>query len=302
MHRFGDQIIGRHHSILAPPAPFIAPLHSPSDRTRLSLPNTETTSFDEHAQWQELTVTAKDGAEIQSFVITPNTPGPHPVLFWVHGGPISHFADWWHWRWNPLVFAEQGYAVVMPNPRGSRGFGGAFIEGIWNNQWGDTCFDDLMRVADALKDNPALDTQRMGAMGASFGGYMMNWFGGQTDRFKAIICHAGIFDISAFYGATDLPAWWNLQMGGSPYSDPEHHDRYSPHRFVQHWTSPTLIIHGEKDYRCPIDAGLALFEALQLHGVDAELLVFPDENHWIQKPANIVAWHDAILAFLKRIL
>jgi dipeptidyl aminopeptidase/acylaminoacyl peptidase len=296
----GDHVFGRHHALLEAPAPFVAPLASPSTGQRIADLARTPPDLTNLAQWTEFTVPADDGTPIQSILVTPSGPGPHPVLFWVHGGPISHFADWWHWRWNPLVFVERGYAVLLPNPRGSRGFGQAFIEGIWNNEWGAACFQDLMRVADALEQRPELDTARMGAMGASFGGYMMNWFGGHTDRFRCIVTHAGIFDMSAFYGTTDLPAFWNLEMGGSPYSDPDRHDRYSPHRFVGNWITPTLVVHGEKDYRCPIGDGLSLFEALQLQGVPSELLVFPDENHWIQRPPNIIVWHDAIIDFLDR--
>ncbi len=297
-----DWVVGLHDSLLRPTAPFVARLGRRTHRQRTELLHRAPTHVDQIATWTELTVNGAGGTPVQSFVIRPATQGPHPVLFWVHGGPISHWGDWWHWRWNPLVFVALGYAVVLPNPRGSRGFGHDFIAGIWSNQWGAACFEDLMCVADALDDVPDLDTTRMGAMGASFGGYMMNWFGGHTDRFKAIISHAGIFDMSAFYGTTDLPAWWKLQMAGNPYTDPDKHDRFSPHRFVSNWKTPTLIIHGEKDYRCPIGDGLAMFEALQLHDVPSELLVFPDENHWIQRPANVIAWHDAIIDFLNRYL
>jgi len=296
----GNLLVGRHHALLQAPAPFVARLDAVTERRRMGDLACTPASLSGSATWSEITVEADDGAPIQAFIVTPPGPGPHPVLFWVHGGPISHFADWWHWRWNPLVFAAQGYAVVLPNPRGSRGFGPDFIEGIWNNEWGAACFQDLMRVADALETRADLDTDRMGAMGASFGGYMMNWFGGNTDRFGCLVSHAGIFDMSAFYGATDLPAYLRLQMAGDPYSDPAHHDRYSPHRFMGSWQTPTLVIHGEKDYRCPIGDGLSLFEALQLHGIPSELLVFPDENHWIQRPPNVIAWYDAIVDFLHR--
>jgi dipeptidyl aminopeptidase/acylaminoacyl peptidase len=199
------------------------------------------------------------------------------------------------------LLVAQGYAVALPNPRGSTGFGQEFIQGIWGNVWGDQCYKDLMAVADALCARADIDAQRTMAMGGSFGGYMTNWIGTQTDRFNCLITHASIFTMANFTGVTDHPAWWYLEMGGEdPYADSERFDRYAPLRHVKNWTSPALIIHGEKDYRCPVSEGLNLFEALQYHGVPSELLVFPDENHWILKPRNIVVWYRAVLEFIGR--
>ena len=213
---------------------------------------------------------------------------------------MSHWADWWHWRWNAALFAAAGYVVALPNPRGSTGFGQEFVEGIWHNAWGGQCFDDVMAFCDALSDRADVDSSRIGAMGASFGGYMMNWLGGQTDRFSCIVCHAGIFDFRSFYGVTDYPAYWGYQFGCDPHTDPEAHARYSPIDHLPKWRSPTLIIHGEKDYRCTIDQALALFEGLQLHGVPSELVVFPDEGHWITKPRNVVAWLSVCFEYLNK--
>jgi dipeptidyl aminopeptidase/acylaminoacyl peptidase len=209
--------------------------------------------------------------------------------------------DGWHWRWNPLLAVAAGYAVALPNPRGSTGFGQDFIQGIWGNVWGDQCYKDLMAVTDALERRADVDPQRIMAMGGSFGGYMTNWIGTQTQRFKCLITHASIATMAQFTGTTDHPAWWYLEMGGEdPYADPERFDRYAPLRHIKQWKTPVLIIHGELDYRCPINEGLNLFEALQYHGVDSELLVFPDENHWILKPKNIVAWYESVLEFIGR--
>jgi len=212
-------------------------------------------------------------------------------------------ADGWHWRWNPLLLAAQGYAVALPNARGSSGFGQAFVQAIWGNVWGDQCYRDLMAVTDALALRPDIDGGRAAAMGGSFGGYMVNWIGTQTDRFRCLVSHAGIVTMAAFTGVTDHPPDWYLEMGGEdPYRDPLRFDRFAPMRHVLQWRTPTLITHGERDYRCPIGEALALFEALQYHGVASELLVFPDENHWIVKPHNIVAWYQAALEFLSKYL
>jgi dipeptidyl aminopeptidase/acylaminoacyl peptidase len=209
--------------------------------------------------------------------------------------------DNWHWRWNPLPFLAQGYAIIQPNPRGSTGFGQEFIQGIWGNTWGGQCYEDLMAVADAVSARKDIDGNRMMAMGGSFGGYMSNWIGTQTDRFRCIITHASIVNMTTFTGVTDHPAWWYLEMGGeNPYQNRDSFDRYAPWKYLANWKTPTLIIHGEKDYRCPVGEALTLFEGLQYHGVESELLLFPEECHFIQKPPNILAWYDTISEFLGR--
>ncbi|HTV77892.1 MAG TPA: S9 family peptidase [Steroidobacteraceae bacterium] len=257
------------------------------------------------AQVERLSVPSTDGTPIHCFLVKPKQPpassGKLPLLLWIHGGPIGANHDGWHWRWNPLLMVAQGYAVALPNPRGSSGFGQEFVQQIWGNVWGDQCFRDLMSVTDALCARPDIDARRTVAMGGSFGGYMTNWIGTQTARFKCLITHASIATMAQFTGTTDHPGWWYLEMGGeNPYVDMERFDRYAPIRQVARWKSPVLIIHGERDYRCPINEGLNLFEALQYHGVPSELLVFPDENHWILKPRNVVAWYEAVLEFIGR--
>ncbi|HEY3075199.1 MAG TPA: S9 family peptidase [Burkholderiales bacterium] len=261
--------------------------------------------FAEASKWaavESFSTRSTDGTPIQSLLVKPKAAsGPPPLAFWIHGGPIGMHGDGWHWRWNPLLLVAQGYAVALPNPRGSTGFGQDFIQAIWGNVWGAQCYRDLMAVADALCARPDIDPARTMAMGGSFGGYMTNWIGTQTERFACLITHASVFTMAQFTGVTDHPAWWYLEMGGeNPYADPEQFDRYAPVRHVRNWKSPTLIIHGEKDYRCPVNEGLNLFEALQYHAVPSELLVFPDENHWILKPRNIVVWYEAVLGFIAR--
>ncbi|MES1265174.1 MAG: S9 family peptidase, partial [Variovorax sp.] len=254
----------------------------------------------EWAEVESITTTSTDGTPIQSWITRPkNAKGRSPVLLWIHGGPSGMSGDGWHWRWNALLAAAQGYTVVQPNPRGSTGFGQEFVQGIWGNVWGDQCYRDLMAVTDALEKRPDVDPTRIMAMGGSFGGYMSNWIGTQTDRFRCLVTHASIVTMANFTGTTDHPAWWYLEMGGeNPYTEPDRYDRFAPIRHITKWKTPTLVIHGEQDYRCPIGEGLNLFEALQYHGVDSEMLVFPDENHWILKPRNIVAWYEGVLAFI----
>jgi dipeptidyl aminopeptidase/acylaminoacyl peptidase len=295
------RVAGVRHRITHPPEPFAcdaAPGSSPRLLAPLSGLAPEAGAAIAEVAYRE---TPGDGdTPVGWFLVKPATAAPAPALLWIHGGPIGQHQDGWHWRWNPLVAAAAGYAVALPNPRGSTGCGQAFMDGVQGNEWGGACYRDLMAVAEAFAREPGVDGARTAAMGGSFGGYMANWIGTQTDRFRAIVTHASIFHLVAFHGATDYPAWFALEMGVPPYADPAAYDRYSPHAYVAKWKTPVLVIHGEKDYRVPISDGLLLFEALRHHGVDAELVVFPDENHWILKPRNIRAWYAAWLDFVAR--
>jgi dipeptidyl aminopeptidase/acylaminoacyl peptidase len=297
------RIAGIHSTLLTAPECFVlAPRPAALPVTLARLSGFE--GADAWAQVEDFSVPSTDGTPIQGFLVRPrgaDTSARLPLLLWIHGGPIGANHDGWHWRWNPLPLVAQGYAVALPNPRGSTGFGQEFIQGIWGNVWGDQCFKDLMAVTDALCARSDIDAERTMAMGGSFGGYMTNWIGTQTARFKCLITHASIATMAQFTGTTDHPGWWYLEMGGeNPYADREHFDRYAPIRHVANWRSPVLIIHGERDYRCPISEALNLFEALQYHAVPSELLVFPDENHWILKPRNAIAWYQAVSEFIAR--
>jgi dipeptidyl aminopeptidase/acylaminoacyl peptidase len=294
----GDGLVGVFSTFLAPPEPFVLYQGDRIVPARLS-------GYDrlDFARLERGSARAADGVEIDSMVLVPTrASGPFSTLFWIHGGPVGAWADAWHWRWNPLLAVARGYAVALPNPRGSTGYGHAFTAGIWGNTWGAACYDDLVAAARSLIAQPWVDPARVGAMGGSFGGYMANWIGGNeaSAMFGAIVTHASLYDMRAFQGVTDWPAWLVHEFGIAPQDDLEAFDRYSPHRFVTRWRTPALVIHGEKDYRVPISEGLALFEALQSQGTDSELLVFPDENHWILKPRNIVVWYEHIFRFLER--
>ncbi|MEZ4247832.1 MAG: prolyl oligopeptidase family serine peptidase [Polyangiales bacterium] len=241
---------------------------------------------------EELFVETADGKTVHTRLCLPPGDGPHPTVLWIHGGPISHFGDVWHWRWNPLVLLDAGFAVALPNARGSTGYGYDYAAEVWAD-WGGRCYDDLMRVTDALEARA--DVGKIAAMGGSFGGYMTAWIGGHTDRFAALVDHAGLYDLRAFKGVTDFPGFFGAMIGGDL-------ERWSPHRFVDAWKTPTLVIHGDKDYRVPVGEALSLFDALQTRGVPSELLLFPDENHWILKPRNVTQWYEAVLEYLGRYL
>ncbi len=243
---------------------------------------------------------AADDARVTWLLARPAPPddGAAPLLFWIHGGPEGQFADGWHWRWNVGVAVAAGYAVALPNPRGSTGRGQAWIDPVRDNRWGDTCYRDLMAVADDVSARPGLDGRRVAAMGGSFGGYMVNWIGTRTDRFAALVSHAGIAHLDAFRGTTDYPTFFAMAMGGTPLTGGVDLDRYSPHAHLRGWRTPVLVIHGERDFRVPVSDALILYNGLREVGAPAELLIFPDEGHWIGKPRNIRAWYEAWMGFV----
>jgi dipeptidyl aminopeptidase/acylaminoacyl peptidase len=295
----GGVAVGVRSRLTHPPEPFVVRLAEGSEpRLLATLSGFTEAEANAIAGVESMTVEGDGGVPVQSFVVTPKAgAGRRAGLVWIHGGPMGAWGDGWHWRWNPIVGAAQGYVIALPNPRGSTGFGQEFVEGIWGNVWGAACYRDLLAVADRFCARADVDPERVAAMGGSFGGYMTNWIGGNTDRFRALVTHASVYSMSAFHGVTDSPAYWAYAMGGAPYGRQDY-DVYSPHARIDRWKTPTLVIHGEKDYRVPVSEGLALFEGLQHHGVDSELLIFPDENHWILKPRNVVAWYDAVFSFL----
>ncbi len=250
---------------------------------------------------EEFWANAPDGARIQTFMIKP--PGfqadhKYPVLFLIHGGPQGAWGHSWTYRWNAQVFAAAGYVVVEPNPRGSTGYGQKFIDEI-NHDWGGKAFDDIMAVTDHVATNfPFADSSRMTAAGGSYGGYMIDWILGHTDKFKALITHSGVYDLPSEFGATEelwFPLW---EFGGTPWDNPDDYAKWSPSHYVKDFHTPTLVIHGELDFRVPYTQGLQLFTALQMQKVPSKLLVFPDEGHWIMKPQNSVLWYKTFIDWL----
>ena len=247
---------------------------------------------------ERVSVTAEDGAEISSWLLLPENSSndePAPLAVLIHGGPLGSWSGW-HWRWSPHVFTAKGYAVLLPDPALSTGYGQDFIQRGWG-QWGDVVFSDVMAAVDAVSWRPDIDSNRTAALGGSFGGYMANWIAGHTDRFRAIVTHASLWDLTEFHGSTDLGVWWEQEFG-DPYEDDSRYREHSPHRFVGDITTPMLVIHGELDYRVPIGQGLKLWTDLRRHGVESKFLYYPDENHWILKPNNSRLWYATVLAFL----
>lgn len=225
----------------------------------------------------------------------------YPVALVVHGGPQGSLANDWHYRWNAQALAGAGYAVVMIDFHGSTGYGQAFTDSI-SGDWGGKPLEDLkLGLAAVLAKNPWMDADRVCALGGSYGGYMMYWIAGQwPDRFKCIVSHDGVFDNRSMYYSTEelwFPEWEN---GGPEYADPAGYARQNPVDFVARWRTPTLVVHGRLDYRIPETQGLMAFTALQRRGVPSEFLDFPDENHWVLKPANSVQWYDTVIDWMDR--
>jgi dipeptidyl aminopeptidase/acylaminoacyl peptidase len=243
--------------------------------------------------------TGADNAQVQGHLIKPPNFDPskkYPAIVLIHGGPQGAWGDAWSYRWNPQIFASRGYVILMPNPRGSSGFGQKFVEEI-SGDWAGKVYTDIMNGVDKFAALPYVDATRMGAAGGSYGGYMVNWILGHTNRFKALVSHAGLFNLESFYGVTEelwFPEW---EFGGAPWDKPEMYERWSPHRHVKNFATPTLVVHGELDFRVPIGEGLQLFTALQRRGVPSKLLYFPDEGHWVLKPQNSKLWHETVLGW-----
>ena len=227
--------------------------------------------------------------------------GQIPAILYIHGGPQGTFRDGWSSRWNPRAVASQGYAVISVDFHGSAGYGQAFTDSI-NQDWGGKPLEDLKKgLAAALELDPQIDGSRACAMGASYGGYMVNWIAGHwPDRFNCLVQHDGLFDMRSFYYSTEelwFPRW---DFGGSYEEARPTYERWNPANYVDQWRTPMLVIAGEEDFRVPYTQGLQSFTALQERGVPAQLLVFPDENHWVLNGENSLQWHNTVFAWLDR--
>ena len=240
------------------------------------------------------------GAEIQSLMVMPpgfDSSKKYPAIFLVHGGPQSQWDDAWSYRWNAQMFASRGYVVMMTNFHGSTGYGQKFVEEI-SGDWGGAPYEDLMKAADYLESLPYVDKDHIGAAGASFGGYMINWIAGHTARFKALVSHDGVYDGRSMYGETEEVWFDEWEHGGPPWVKPEDYQKWSPSSFVQNIRTPMLVVEGALDFRVPEGQAFQLFTALQRRGVASKLLYFPDECHWVLKPQNSQLWYKTVLGWL----
>ncbi len=252
--------------------------------------------------YEQFSFKGAKGDTVYGYAMKPAgfTGGKVPVAFLIHGGPQGSFGDHFHYRWNPEVYAGAGFGTVFIDFHGSTGYGQAFTDAI-NGDWGGAPYDDLMLGLDAaLAKFSWLDGSRAAALGASYGGYMINWINGHTDRFKALVCHDGNLDERMAYFDTEelwFPEW---EHGGTPWEKPEGYLKHNPIDFVKNWKTPTLVVHGGKDFRVVDTQGMATFTALQRKGIASRFLHFPDENHWVLKPQNSKLWHDEVLGWIGR--
>jgi dipeptidyl aminopeptidase/acylaminoacyl peptidase len=235
--------------------------------------------------------------KVEGFLVKPPNFDPskkYPVKFLIHGGPEGAWGDDWSYRWNPELFAANGYVVIMINFHGSTGYGQKFVDAI-NGDWGGAPFEDLMKGLDYAEQHyPFIDKTRECALGASYGGYMANWILGHTDRFKCTVSHDGMFNSESAWGTTE-ELWFNeWEFKGTPYTNREMYRKWSPHLSAANFKTPTLVIHSQRDYRLDVSEGLQLFTTLQRQGVPSKMLYFPDEGHWILKPQNSQLWYKTV--------
>jgi dipeptidyl aminopeptidase/acylaminoacyl peptidase len=225
----------------------------------------------------------------------------YPLVYLIHGGPQGAWDDLWHARWNYQMFASRGYVVAAVNFHGSTGYGQAFTDAI-SQHWGDYPYEDLMKGLDVVSRLPYVDSTRMGAAGASYGGYMIYWLAGHTDRFKVLVAHDGVFNTKSMYGSTEELWFVEWEFGGRPYGDPALYEKWSPLNHAQRWKTPMLIVHSQLDYRVDLSEGYQAFTALRTMGVPAKFLYFPDEGHWVLRPRNRRLWWSTVLDWMDQYL
>jgi dipeptidyl aminopeptidase/acylaminoacyl peptidase len=278
-----------------PAAPVRIELAAPGEPRRLQCPGSPVAV---PGRVEELQTTAADGTTVRAWLVLPDGASgqsPAPLLLWVHGGPVASWNSW-SWRWNPWLAAARGYAVLLPDPALSTGYGQAMLD-RGHGQWGGNPYTDVMAITDAAVNRPDIDGGRTAMMGGSYGGYMANWIAGHTSRFRAIVSHAGLWALEQMFGTTDGPAWWRREFGDA-LTQPERYLANSPHLHIDSIVTPMLVIHGDKDYRVPVGEALRLWWDLTGREKQAKFLYFPDENHWILKPGDVVAWYETVFAFL----
>lgn len=272
--------------------------------TELTNQNAEKMAFVDTAAFEPFVFNGAHGDRVQGYVVKPvgyEKGRKYPVAFLIHGGPQGAWNNDWSYRWNPQTYAGQGFAVVMVNFHGSTGYGQGFTDSI-SGDWGGKPLEDLQKGwAAALEKYPFLDGTRACALGASYGGYMVYWIAGKWNRpWKCLVDHDGVFD-NRMMGYSTEELWFSeWENRGTPWEQPENYEKFNPANYVKDWRVPMLVIHGEQDFRIPLEQGLAAFTALQRRGIPSRFLEFPDENHWVLKPQNSVLWHDTVNTWLKK--
>jgi dipeptidyl aminopeptidase/acylaminoacyl peptidase len=300
----GEWIVFARQTMSAPPELFTISRNGERLRplTRLNRAILEELDLPDPADfWYE----GAKGARVHGMLLKPpgfETGKRYPVVFLIHGGPQAMFGLDFHERWNNQLFASRGWVVVTINPRGSTGYGQEFTDAI-RGEWGGACYEDLIRGFDyVLETFSFCDPGRTAAAGASFGGYMVNWINGKTDRFRCLVSHDGIMNTEMMDYATDELWFTEWEFRGTPWESPEEYLKWSPHLHVGKMETPMLVIQGEQDFRCVVTEGTTLFTALKRRGVPARFLYLPDEGHWVLKPRNRQVWYRTVLDWLARYL
>jgi dipeptidyl aminopeptidase/acylaminoacyl peptidase len=293
-------------SLAAPPDLFSVALRGGAPQ-RLTSVNGSLLGERAMSEFEQFSFSGWNGETVRGYIVKPfalHEDRRYPIAFVVHGGPQVSMSNEWSYRWNPQVFAGAGYAVILIDFHGSPGYGQAFTDSI-SRDWGGKPLEDLQKgLAAAIARYPWLDGGRACALGASYGGFMINWIAGRwPDRFRCLVNHDGLFDQRSMYYSTEELWFSEWEMGGAPYFEkPEGYEQFNPANYVTAWRTPMLVIHGGQDFRIPESQGLATFTALQRRGIESRLLYFPDENHWVLQPANSVKWYETVLGWLDRFL
>ena len=299
------QLLTKRHSLSEADELFTVDLKKKNAVTRITKENNQIFSQLQMGKVEARWTKTVDGKDMLSWVVYPANFNPnkkYPTLLFCQGGPQSPVSQFWSYRWNLQLMAANDYIIIAPNRRGLPGFGMEWLEDISTN-YGDHCMDDYLSAIDDIAKEPYVDKDRLGCVGASFGGYSVYWLAGHHNkRFKAFIAHDGFFNMEQQYLETEELWFTNWDLGGAYWekNNPAVQRSYanSPHLFVNKWDTPILCIHGEKDFRILASQGMAAFNAAKLRGVPAQLLIFPDENHWVLKPQNGILWQRTFFAWL----
>lgn len=297
----GDQLVYTHHDLEHPAEIHAIPAAGGEPRAITSVNETKLAAV-KMGKAEQFSFTGAQGDTVYGYAVAPvdaKEGERYPIAFLIHGGPQGSFGNMFHYRWNPQVYAGAGYGVVMIDFHGSTGYGQSFTDAI-RDDWGGKPLEDLQKgLAAAVERYPWLDSERACALGASYGGFMINWIAGNwPDRFDCLVNHDGVFEQRMMYYGTEelwFPEWEHL---GPYFENPKGHEKHNPASFVERWKTPMLIVHGALDYRVPPTQGIAAFNALQRRGIESRFLYFPDENHWVLSPANSLQWHEVVLDWL----
>ena len=301
----GDDIIYAMNSLTSPYELYVLNADTGNSR-QLTDVASRTLAGVEMGEYEQFSFEGAEGATVYGFLVKPvgfDEDETYPVAFLIHGGPQGSFSNNFHYRWNPQTYAGQGFAVVMIDFHGSTGYGQAFTDSITGDWGGKPLVDLKLGLEASLEKYSFLDGDRVCALGASYGGYMINWIAGQwPDRFRCLVNHDGIFDNRSMYYATEELWFVEWEHGGPYFINPQGHEKHNPANYVDRWQTPMLVIHGELDYRVPVTQGIMTFTALQRRGIESRFLYFPDENHWVLKPHNSMHWHEQVNAWLYQYL